>query len=246
MKAWLKYSIATTFFVVGVGGSIAYNQLLEPYLNSESVYVATHNLSADAPIQTGAWTRERLLKSQVSPGAVTNLAELAGMYTAQPMSANQQFTVMDTESDPFTITPGTQDVPIPSSWIASVSETLRQGDYVDITPLAQSQGTTTASPTWSASTTASSPSTISPGNVSLNNILVLSVHTSNNQEVTNAAPPTGTQTIGTLYNGTGNPSNIDLKMTTAQAKLLTSYIEQKAQLFITGVASGNERGGGTQ
>ncbi|MCL6441888.1 MAG: flagellar biosynthesis protein FlgA [Alicyclobacillus sp.] len=228
MKPWLKYSIAATLFVVGVGGSVTYNQFLAPYLDSEWVYVAAQPLDANTPIQASDWKRERIPKEQVSPGAITNVSDLADAYTSQAMSQNQQFTALDTQPDPFTITPGTEDVPIPSSWIASVSQTLRQGDYVDIVPLAPSQSGSTPAPRNAMNASTNSHKT-------LNNLLVLSVHTSTNQEVTNQPQPSDTETVGARHNGTGTPSNLDLKMTTAQAQLLTSYIEKRYQLLIVGV-----------
>lgn len=157
-------------------------------------------------------------KSHVSPGAITNWQTLTGLYTSEAMSANQQFTAQDTEDDPYVITPGTEDVPISPSWIASVSPTLRQGDYVEIIPIAEQGGTPLVGNT----------------NEALNHLLVLSVHTSQNTEVVNASN-SGPQTVGAINNGTGTPNIVDVKMTTVQAGLLQQYVQAKDQLVIVGV-----------
>jgi Flp pilus assembly protein CpaB len=232
MKPWVKHTLATGLFVIGVGGSIAYNQFVAPYIGSQWVYVAARSLDANTPIQPADWKRVRIPKDQVSPGAITDVSKLTGTYTSQAMSQNQQFTELDTQPNPFTITPGTVDVPIPSSWIAAMSPTLRQGDYVDIIPLAQSQAGAGAS-----STLALQKGMNASGNTTLSHILVLSVHTSSNQEVMNQ-PPSGSQSVGARQNGTGTPSNLDLKMTTEQAQFLANLVLQKYQLLIVGVAPG--------
>ncbi|MCL6601014.1 MAG: flagellar biosynthesis protein FlgA [Alicyclobacillus macrosporangiidus] len=228
MKPWLKYATATTLFVIGVGGSIAYNQFLAPYLGSRWVYVAARQLEANTPIRDSDIKRVRLPKDEVSPDAVTDVTKLTGAYTAQAMSQNQQFTALNTQPNPFTITPGTEDVPIPSGWIAAMSPTLRQGDYVDIIPMAQPQQ---AGP-GQTPLVAGGVDTTKPV---LSHILVLSVHTSSNQEVTNQ-PPGGSQTVGARQNGSGTPSVLDLKMTNDQAGTLARLIQQKYQLLIVGVA----------
>ncbi|MCL6446163.1 MAG: flagellar biosynthesis protein FlgA [Alicyclobacillus sp.] len=228
MKPWLRYTVATTLFVIGVGGSVAYNQFLAPYLGSRWVYVAARQLEANTPIRDSDFKRVRLPKDEVSPDAILDVTKLTGAYTAQAMSQNQQFTALDTQPNPFTITPGTEDVPIPSGWIAAMSPTLRQGDYVDLIPMAQPQ---------QAGQGQTSPVTggVDTTKPVLSHILVLSVHTSSNQEVTNQ-PPGGSQTVGTRQNGTGTPSILDLKMTTEQASTLAGLIQQKYQFLIVGVS----------
>ena len=220
MKSWLKYTMAATVFAVGVGGSIAYNQFLAPYFTSEWVVVAAKPLGPNQPI-AGQFVRERLPDPDVSPGAITQVAQLSGEYTTGRMAQRQQFTTLNVQPDPFTITKGYEDVPIPSGWIEAVSDTIRQGDEVSIVPLFPQNG-------------------IQPGSVllhtDLNHILVLSVHTQNNQEVL-TSPQTGVQSEGTREFGTGSPANLDLKMTTKQAQALARYIAEGEKLFILGVAA---------
>lgn len=235
MKSWVRYTLATTLFVVGVGGSIAYNQFVAPMLTSEWVYVARTQMPADTPIQAADVERIRVPKSEVSPDAITNAEGLIGAYTAQPVDQNQVLTALDTEPDPFTITPGTEDVPIPSTWIASVSETLRQGDYVDLIPIAQPQAGANNVGTLTTTSEASE----------FKHLLVLSVHTDNNAEVTSqqtAAP----QSVGARGNGSGVPASVDVKMTTAEAQALASLIQEKYQLLIVGVSDETRSGGGAK
>ena len=224
IKSWIKYTAATLLLVGGVGGSVLYNQFLQPMMNSESVYLATNSLPAGTLITNNDWREVSMKKTHISPGAITNWETLNGLYTSQSMSANQQFTKLDTENDPYTITPGTEDVPIAQSWIVSVSPTLRQGDYVKIIPIA-GQG--------------NAAFTSNAGGLSLNHLLVLSVHTSQNTEVMNASN-NGPQTVGARDNGSGTPSIIDLKMTALQASELKMYVQEKDQLMIVGVAASTQ------
>lgn len=239
MKPWLKYTIAATFFVVGVGGSIAYNQFLAPTLSSKWVYVAPSSLTANQPVPTN-YVRERIPDDQISPGAITNPALLKGMYTSQAMSAKEQFTSLNLESNPFTITSGTKDVPIASDWIAAVSETIRSGDRVELIPLVPQQ---------QSRQKATNLAVVPPSNAqaNLDNLLVLSVHTTSNQEVVNQPPSTGPQTIGARTNGSGTPSELDLKMTTAQAQTFAQDVQNGDKFFIWGVPHTHTKSqGGTQ
>ena len=220
MKPWMKYTMAATVFAVGVGGSIVYNQFLAPYFTSQWVYVATTPLGPNKPIGN-QFVRERLPDSAVSPGAITQMMQLQGNYTTQRMAARQQFTSVNVQPNPYTITKGYEDVPIPSGWIAAVSDTIRQGDDVSLVPLSPQNG-------------------LQPGSVllhtDLNHLLVLSVHTQNNQEVL-TSPQVGVQSEGTRQFGTGSPANLDLKMTTKQAQAVARYIAEGEKLFILGVAA---------
>ncbi|WP_436664466.1 SAF domain-containing protein (plasmid) [Alicyclobacillus acidoterrestris] len=246
MRTWVKYTIAGAVFVIGVPGSIIYNQYLSPYFKDETVYVATKTLSANSPLvekeTNGAvvsyFEAEKLPRNQVSPGAITNPVELEGLYTTQAIAKNQQITNLDVEENPLALTPGTQDVPITSSWIAAMSPTIRQGDYVKIIPLPPSQTniavTNEPNPTVGANQTngkqIKSLQDLETANSSLDNIPVLYVHTSDNQEVTNAQ----NGTVANRDNGSGIPNNLDLKMTNAQATLLAQYVQQGYKLFIWG------------
>ena len=221
IKPWVKYTAAMLLLVGGVGGSVLYNQFWQPMMNSQTVYLATNSLPAGTPITSNDWREVSMKKTHVSPGAITDWETLNGLYTAQAMSANQQFTALDTENNPYTITPGTEDVPIAQSWIVSVSPTLRQGDYVKIVPIA-GQG--------------SVPFSGNAVGLSLDHLLVLSVHTTQNMEVMNASP-NGPQTVGARDNGLGTPSIIDLKMTALQASELKMYVQEKYQLMIVGVTA---------
>lgn len=221
VKSWLKYTLATAFFVVGVGGSVTYNQFLEPYLNSEWVYVATQNLSANTALQPTDWLRERVLRSEVSPEAITNKNQLLGMYTIQGMTSLQQFTTATLQSNPYAITSGTVDVPVSSTWIASVSDTLRQGDYVTLIPIEKM--------------TASNSANLVTPTMDLSNLLVLSVHATGNEEVTTPPSSAGSQSLGTRYSGTGTPSNLDLKMTESQAQEVATDVQQNDQFLVLGM-----------
>lgn len=236
MKAWAKYTIAGVVFLIGAPGSVVYNQYLSPYLNDQTVYVATTNLNTNTPVsvqQNGKilvyFKPEKMKRTQVSPGAITNPQQLIGLYTAQSMSENQQFTNLTVEPNPDAIMPGTQDVPITSSWIAAMSPTLRQGDYVKIVPIPPNQTSVSVSNQSSSLSLQDLAGNQSP----LDNIPVLYVHTTDNTEVTNA----GTTSDSSMArdDGSGMPSNIDLLMTNTQASLLASYIQQGYKLFIWGI-----------
>lgn len=218
MKVWVKYTMAASIFLVGGPGSVAYNQFVSPYMNDQTVYVATANLSADTPITSYDFRGIPLKRSHVSPGAITNPYSMIGLYTTEAMSKNQQFTALTLEPDPLTLTPGTQDVPIPSSWIAAISPTIRQGDFVKIVPMPPTQ-------------TGSVPQQSLPVHSrTLNNIPVLYVHTSSNQEVQNESVSPGTPLA--RDNGSGIPNNIDLKMTNAEADQVAKDVQQGDKLFI--------------
>ena len=227
MKSHWKTTIAAGVFVIGVGGSVAYNQFFAPYLNSEWVLVASTSLPANTPLIASDWKRVNMPKDLVSPGVVTNPGALQGMFTTQVMLPNQPFTGLAIQSSPFTITPGTEDFPIPSSWMVSVSPTIRQGDQVNILPI----------PSKSASAHKGQAKL-----VTLHHLLVLSVHASNNTEVTTPPPMVGTQTVGTRYNGSGTPSTVDVKVTTGQARMLTREVRNQDQFIIVGVSPTGNKG----
>ncbi|GMA65649.1 SAF domain-containing protein (plasmid) [Alicyclobacillus fastidiosus] len=242
MKTWVKYTVAAAVFAIGGPGSIAYNQFLSPYLNDETVYVASQNLGANSPINTSDFIALQLKRTEVSPNAITDPTQLEGMYTTQTMSKNQQFTSIDIEQNPLALTPGTQDVPITSSWIAAMSPTIRQGDYVKIVPLPPTQTSIAVSPNVNGKNPNGNNQPINSlqdlenANSSLDNIPVLYVHTSDNQEVTDASSST---TPTSRDNANGMPNNLDLKMTNAQAETLAGYIQQGYKLFIWGTTHKN-------
>lgn len=240
MKAWVRYSAASVTFVVGVGGSVLFNQVIEPNMNSTWVYVAANTpemTTTDSvrivpqlvPGQSVPGQNANLVKmptNLVSPNAITNRTELASLYTSQILSPNEQLTTTNTEADPYTLTANTQDVPVSPQWVMSVSGTLRQGDYVDLIPIQTQQNQATSTKSFQMT--------------AFHHVFVLSVHTSQNTEVQNyVAPGTapGPQGIGARQNATGTPSEIDLKMTAQQALLFANDVQNKDQFLIYGVAA---------
>lgn len=229
LNAAMKYTLAGLLFVIGVGGSMMYNAYVAPKLDSETVWVAKSDLSPDTPLSPSDWMKESMPRQDVPVGAVSNVQELEGLYTSEHLSPKQVITVDEIQSNPFTITPGTRDVPLAESWIASMSPTLRAGDFVTLTFLPSTMGSGTGKPT------------TLPTLSSLTHVLVLSVHTSNNQEVVTTPPITGPSGVGAPVNGLGVPNEVDVKLTTSETNELAQAIAEGEKLLISGSAQGGQR-----
>lgn len=215
MKSAVKYTLAGMLFVVGIGGSIVWNEFVAPKLNSEAVWVATESLSPNRMLGPAQVHKEMLPRSDVPMGAVTHVQAWLGEYTTESLTPRQVLTTADLESDPFAITRGTEDVPLDASWIASVSPTLRAGDRVTLTFL-PSQGAKTGRLT------------------SFSDVLVLSVHTSNNREVVTAMPTHGPSGVGAPVNGIGVPNEVDVKLTQDQMLALAEAVARGEKVLISG------------
>ncbi|SFV03662.1 SAF domain-containing protein [Alicyclobacillus macrosporangiidus] len=240
MKPWLKNTLAGATLLVGVGGTIVYNQYLSPIINDAPAYVATRNIEPNTVIQAGDIKAVHVPRAIVVPSAISDPNAIVGKMAAQTIVVNQQITPVDLETDPLVPQKGQYIVPIISQWIAAMPDSLRRGDkvtiYVRPAPSSTSGTSPTAPPAVSQHST---PAPTAPNNFMsqvsqeplLQDVPVEFVRNGSNQEVQNAPPVTlGGGVLAERQNGTANPSEMELLMTKTDWDKLYAAVQANNQL----------------
>ncbi|MFD1674153.1 flagella basal body P-ring formation protein FlgA [Alicyclobacillus fodiniaquatilis] len=231
VKQWFKYGAATVVFLIGCGGTIAYTNWIRPVLNDQEVWFATKTLTPNAMIQASELTHGYMDKDHIPEGSVLDENQIVGKRASVTIPENGIITNSNLETDSLALTKGTQDFQVSSDWIASIEDTLRRGDHVDIYLLPSDQETmTTGSNGAGHKTAAINAAMQSPPY--LKNIPVEWVHNDSNQEVVNNSAQ-GTGDLGSPENGTAVPSKLELKLTNNQVSELVTAIKAQNKLIIS-------------
>lgn len=234
----MKHSLAATVFVVGIGGTFAYVNVLRPELVDRTVLLATHTIQPNQVITRQDLIAQRVPTDVLPTGYLTPSDSVIGDMAAQVIPTHQVLSSSAVEKSPLALTRQTIDVPIVSTWIAGVPDSLRRGNLTDIYLYKQTPSSEVrAKKSLSAGamqhiTTREQPL--------LTDIPVEFVRNGQNQEVTSNSRDTNSYGLASRANGTAVPEELELAMTQQDFSKLLHRLEEGYQLIFAYSSSERE------